>query len=64
MRHGTQVFVRPIHADDRELERTFIKRMSPGERRLSITGHAPVQRCLSHRGERFAGIASLDRVKQ
>ena len=34
LRDGTQVLVRPLRADDRELERSFIEGMSPAERRF------------------------------
>ncbi len=34
LRDGTQVLVRPIGADDRELERSFIEGMSPAARRF------------------------------
>ena len=34
LRDGTAVFVRPIHAEDIELERQFIKALSPNSRRF------------------------------
>jgi GNAT superfamily N-acetyltransferase len=35
---GTRVIVRPIHKEDAELERAFIKRLSPESRRLRFLG--------------------------
>jgi len=43
LRDGTHVFVRPIHADDVELERRFIEALSPSSRRFRFleTMHSP-----------------------
>ena len=43
LRDGTRVFVRPIHAEDIELERRFIEALSPSSRRFRFleTMHSP-----------------------
>jgi GNAT superfamily N-acetyltransferase len=38
LRDGTSVLIRPIHAEDAQLERSFIERLSPAARRLRFLG--------------------------
>jgi GNAT superfamily N-acetyltransferase len=38
LRDGTHVIIRPIHKEDAELERSFIKRLSPESRRMRFLG--------------------------